>query len=479
MTEILAGDPSVAVTRLANGLTVASEAIPGVKTATVGIWVAAGSRHEHEDEHGLSHLIEHMAFKGTQRRSARQIAEDIENVGGEINAATSTEHTSYSARILGEDLGLAVDVLGDILANSVFESRELAREVNVILQEYAAVDDDPEDLVTDAFMEVAFEGQAIGRPILGRPDTIRSFDQDAIRSFMAREYVPDRMVLAAAGAVEHERLVALAEAALGAYPRREAPEPARASYTGGEARIRRKLEQANLVLGLPGVSFRDPGYFATHLFAQALGGGLTSRLWHEVRETRGLAYSVDAFHWPFTDCGLFGIGAGTSGQDLAELVEVVIATTAAATLSLGGDEVERAKAQLKVSLLDRARKPPVAASSAIGPPASRLGTCHSDRGDRSGSGGRGRCWKRCARPARATSSPATATLAAIGPIRRLPPPSRIAGIQAKALRGPTAPDHLDSAANRCPGGAARRLATPILALESSSDRPRYHSRLPP
>ena len=345
--------PSVPIrlTRLSNGVTVVTEAIPGVRTATVGIWVAAGSRHERADEHGLSHMIEHMAFKGTERRSARDIAEAIENVGGDINAATSTEFTSYTARVLGEDLGLAIDVLGDILTASRFDPIELAREANVVLQEYAAVEDTPDDVVGDAFLETAFAGQPIGRPILGRPETIRGFEADTIRAFIAREYTPDRMVLAAAGAVVHEEVVAAAEATLGQIAPGVAPDPEPGAYTGGERRMRRKLEQANLMIGLPGVSFRDEAYFATHIFAHALGGGLTSRLWHEVRETRGLAYSIDAFHWPFSDCGLFGLGAGTSGADLAELVEVSLAETRRAALDVGAVEVDRAKAQLKVALL--------------------------------------------------------------------------------------------------------------------------------
>ncbi|WP_375458772.1 M16 family metallopeptidase [uncultured Enterovirga sp.] len=357
MSGAVTSEPGIRVSHLDNGIAVVSEALPGVKTASVGVWVAAGSRHEHDDEHGLSHLIEHMAFKGTTRRSARRIAEDIENVGGEINAATSTEFTSYTARVLGEDTGLAIDVLGDILTGSLFDKVELAREVNVILQEYASVEDSPDDVVMDAFMEHAFAGQAIGRPILGRPETIRSFDAAKIQRFMEREYTPARMVVAAAGAVEHEAVVASAAAALGGIPARDAPTLGPASYTGGEKRLRRKLEQANLVIGLPGVSFRDPAYFALHMFAQALGGGLTSRLWYEVRETRGLAYAIDAFHWPFTDSGLFGIGAGTSREDLAELVDVVTATARATTEGLEADELARGKAQLKVSLLAALESP--------------------------------------------------------------------------------------------------------------------------
>src|SRR4051795_3521190 len=248
-------EETVRITRLNNGLTVATEMMPHVATATLGVWVGAGSRHERDDEHGLSHLIEHIAFKGTRRRSARKIAEDIENVGGEINAATSTEFTSYTARVLGENVDLALDVLGDILTDSRFDPAELAREKNVILQEYAAVEDTPDDLVTDAFMEIAFAGQPIGRPILGRPETITRFDGDMIRAFMTREYVPSRMVLAAAGAVDHDAIVGAAERQFGALSRITLLETPQASYTGGERRMARRLEQANVVIGLPGCSF--------------------------------------------------------------------------------------------------------------------------------------------------------------------------------------------------------------------------------
>ncbi|WP_407522564.1 M16 family metallopeptidase [Methylobacterium oryzisoli] len=349
--------PSLRLTHLPNGLTVATEPMPGVATATLGVWVGAGSRHEQAHEHGLSHLIEHMAFKGTGRRSARAIAEDIENVGGDINAATSAEQTSYTARVLGEDIAVALDVIGDILTNSVFEAGELAREKGVILQEYAAVEDTPDDVVYDAFTEAAFPDQPIGRPILGRPETIQSFDRAAIESYLAREYTPDRMVLAAAGAVEHEAIVAAAERHFGGLPARTPPDAVLGRYRGGERRMARKLEQANLVLGLPGLSFRDDGYYALHLFAQVLGGGLTSRLWHEVRETRGLAYEIHAFHWPFSDCGLFGIGAGTAGPDLPALVDVTVGCLADAARTLDAGELARAKAQLKVSLLSALETP--------------------------------------------------------------------------------------------------------------------------
>lgn len=409
-------DPAVRITRLANGLTVASEAISGVQTTHVGIWVAAGSRNERLAEHGLSHLLEHMAFKGTARRSARQIAEDIENVGGEINAATSAEHTAYTARVLPEDLGLAVDVLGDILTGSAFDPVELAREVNVILQEHAAVEDAPDDLVGDAFMEKAFAGQALGRPILGRPETVRGFGPEDLRGFVAREYLPGRMVLAGAGRIEHDRLADLAEGAFGALAPAAPPDLEPAAYTGGEARLRRRLEQANVILGLPGLSFRDARYFALHLFTQALGGGLTSRLWHEVRETRGLAYAVDAFHWPFTDCGVFGIGAATAPADLAELIDLALSLTRDAAATLSFDELERAKAQLKVALLGALESPAgrieraarqILAWGRVIPPEETV--AHVDA-----------VTVEAARAAGASLLEGPPTLAAVGPIRSLP-----------------------------------------------------------
>jgi predicted Zn-dependent peptidase len=422
-----ASDPAVRITRLGNGLTVATEAMAHVATATLGVWVGAGSRHEFAGEHGLSHLIEHMAFKGTARRSARQIAEDVENVGGEINAATSSEFTFYSARVLGENVDLALDVLADILMNSTFDPAELAREKGVILQEHAAVEDTPDDLIHDAFMETAFADQAIGRPILGTPDTIKSFGPEAIRAFMGREYAPERMVLAAAGAVEHDAIVAAAETTFGAVPAAQPGAMAPAHYVGGDRRLARKLEQANLIIGLPGCSFKDPCFYAMHMFAQVLGGGLTSRLWHEVRERRGLAYQVDAFHWPFSDCGVFGIGAGTAAADLAELVEVAIACARQATGDIDDAEIARAKAQLKVALLAALETPggriernarQLLAWGRVIPVdevVSRVDAVTVDDVRRAGK----------------ALLAGTPTVAAIGPIKRLPPLDRIAA----AFRG--------------------------------------------
>jgi predicted Zn-dependent peptidase len=418
-----AASPSLRTTRLDNGVTVVTEPMPGVATASLGVWVGAGSRNERADEAGLSHLIEHMAFKGTRTRSAQKIAEEIENVGGEINAATSTEGTSYTARVLGEDAGLALDVIGDILTDSVFDAGELAREKGVILQEYAAVEDTPDDVVYDAFTEAAFPDQPVGRPILGRPETIRSFDEAGIRAYLDREYTPDRIVVAGAGAVTHEAIVAAAERHFGGRPAKSAPASVPGVYGGGERRMPRKLEQANVVIGLPGLSFRDDRYYALHMFAQVLGGGLTSRLWQEVRETRGLAYEIQAFHWPFSDCGLFGIGAGTAGADLPELVDVTLAATARAARDLDAVEIARAKAQLKVSLLSALETPggriernarQILAWGRVIPAGEVIDKVDAVTGAD-------------VRAAAAAMLQGTPTLAAIGPIRKLPALDKIAG----------------------------------------------------
>ncbi len=223
----------VEVTKLANGLTVATERMPHLETASVGVWVGAGSRSERAHEHGISHLLEHMAFKGTATRSARRIAEEIEAVGGEINAATSVENTNYYARILADDMGLAVDILADILTESSFDPEELEREAHVVLQEIGAADDMPEDLVFDLLQQTAFPDQPIGRPILGTPETVTSFDSSALRTYLDRHYRTEQTVVAAAGAVDHAQVVRLVEARFAALPAGRAPEVETAVYRGG------------------------------------------------------------------------------------------------------------------------------------------------------------------------------------------------------------------------------------------------------
>lgn len=352
-------DPDVALTTLPSGLRIVSQRMDHAATVSLGIWIGAGARDEQPDEHGIAHLLEHMAFKGTARRSALQIAEEIENIGGDLNAATSVEYTCYTARVLGSDLALAVDILADILTSPALTEEELKREKSVILQEISAVQDTPDDLVYDRFLQAAFPDQPIGRPILGTAATVKSFTPDAIRGYLARNYHAGNMVLAASGAVDHDELVALARQHLADLPAKPAEPPHRASgeYRGGEARIGSDEEQVHLVLGLPGLPFTGGAHYALQIFASVLGGGLSSRLFQEVREQRGLAYAIDAFHWPFSDCGVFGIGAGTAPEDVGELIEVALGCLRQAAEDVSEAEVARARAQMKVGLLASLESP--------------------------------------------------------------------------------------------------------------------------
>lgn len=352
-------DPDVALTTLPSGLRVVSQRMDHAATVSLGIWIGAGSRDERPDEHGLAHLLEHMAFKGTARRSALEIAEEIESVGGDLNAATSVEYTCYTARVLGSDLGLAVDILADIITSPSLTEEELKREKGVILQEISAVQDTPDDLVYDRFLQAAFPDQPIGRPILGTAKTVKGFTPDAIRSYLSRNYHAGNMVLAASGAVDHAELVALAKEHLSKLPAAPATPLAREAgeYRGGEARVGSDEEQVHLVLGLPGLPFKGGQHYALQIFASVLGGGLSSRLFQEVREQRGLAYAIDAFHWPFSDCGVFGIGAGTAPEDAGELIEVALGCLRQAAEDVSEAEVARARAQMKVGLLASLESP--------------------------------------------------------------------------------------------------------------------------
>jgi predicted Zn-dependent peptidase len=342
---------SVTLEKLGFGITVVTDAMPHLKTAALGIWVGAGSRHEAEDEHGISHLLEHMAFKGTRRRSARQIAEEIEAVGGDLNATTSIEATAYYARVLGEHVPLALDILSDILTDPLFDVAELAREQGVIIQEIGAAYDTPDDLVFDLFQARAFPGQPVGRSILGTAESVRSFTSARLRAYLGKHYRAPRMIVAAAGAVDHKMIVAEVERRLESVPAADSMPPSPARYGGGFELRSRELEQVHLVLGLEGRSYHAPEIYALQVFTSLLGGGLSSRLFQEAREKRGLCYSISAFHSPYADAGLFGVYAGTDPGDTDELMQVVVGELASAAEGANEAEVERAKAQMKVGLL--------------------------------------------------------------------------------------------------------------------------------
>ena len=343
----------VECTRLKSGLTVVTENMPHLESVALGVWIKSGSRDETKEEHGIAHLLEHMAFKGTARRSARDIAEQIENVGGEVNAATSTETTSYYARILKDDVPLAVDILADILTESSFDHEELEREQQVILQEIGAANDTPDDVVFDRFAETAFANQTIGRPILGTPETVTSFTPDQIRAYLARNYTTDRMFIVGAGAIDHDSFVRQAEERFASLPEvANAPlasEPAR--YIGGEVRETRDLMDAQVLLGFEGKAYHARDFYCSQILANILGGGMSSRLFQEVREHRGLCYSVYAFHWGFSDTGIFGVHAATGGENLPELMPVIIEELRKSSMQIEEQEIDRARAQIRAQLL--------------------------------------------------------------------------------------------------------------------------------
>jgi predicted Zn-dependent peptidase len=342
---------SVELTRLPSGLTVVTDAMAHLESASLGVWVGAGSRDEREDEHGVSHLLEHMAFKGTKRRTARQIAEEIEAVGGDLNAATSVETTAYYARVLKADVPLALDVLSDILADPSFDSAELKREQNVVVQEIGAVEDDPSDLVFEYLQEEAFPDQPVGRSILGTPDSVCGFRPDDLRAYLARNYRAPDMVVVATGAVNHASVVADVERRFASFTAPAGPEPLPAKFGGGSHVERRDLEQAHIAFGLEGLPQRDPSLFSLQIFSSVMGGGMSSRLFQEVRETRGLCYSIYCYHAPYSDTGFFGLYAGTDSKTAPELMQVVIDELRAATGNVTEAEIARAKAQMKAGLL--------------------------------------------------------------------------------------------------------------------------------
>lgn len=332
-------------------MTVLTHAMPHLESVSLGVWVKAGSRCEFDAEHGISHLLEHMAFKGTKSRTARQIAEEVETVGGDMNAATSVEQTGYFVRVLKDDVPLAADILADILQNSLFREEELRREQHVIVQEIGASHDDPDHYVFDLFQGAAFPEQAIGRNILGTVDSVRGFTGDDLRAYMDRNYVGERMVLAAAGNLDHDQLVDIASKKFAGFRANGAAEPTAARYVGGEHRLERDHEQAHIILGLEGRPYNSDGFYAAQILSGILGGGMSSRLFQQVREARGLCYSIYAFHWAFADSGIFGVAAATNESDLGTLLPVILDELNAATRDITEEEVVRARNQIRAGLL--------------------------------------------------------------------------------------------------------------------------------
>ncbi|QDY69512.1 M16 family metallopeptidase [Qingshengfaniella alkalisoli] len=342
---------SVNIHRLANGMRIVTESMPGLKSASIGLWVSAGGRHERPEQNGIAHFLEHMAFKGTKRRNALQIAEAIEDVGGYINAYTSREVTAYYARVLQDDVILALDVISDIVLNPVFDQREIEVERGVILQEIGQALDTPDDIVFDWLQEVAYPDQPMGRTILGPAERVGGFGRDDLAGFVGERYGPEQMILSAAGAVDHDQIVREAEKIFGHMTPVKFLDPIAARFSGGEFRREKQLEQAHFTLGLESPNYRDTEIYTAQIYANALGGGMSSRLFQELRERRGLCYTIFAQAGAYADTGMLTIYAGTGGDQLQGLAEVTIDELRKAADGMTTEELERARAQMKAGML--------------------------------------------------------------------------------------------------------------------------------
>ncbi|SFA85700.1 Predicted Zn-dependent peptidase [Poseidonocella pacifica] len=336
---------------LDNGFRIVTEQMPGLQSAAIGVWVTAGGRNERREQNGIAHFLEHMAFKGTKTRTALQIAEAIEDVGGYINAYTSREATAYYARVLQNDVPLALDVISDILLNPLFEQSEIEVERGVILQEIGQALDTPDDVIFDWLQEEAYPEQALGRTILGPVERVRGFSREDLTGFVSEQYGPEQMILAAAGAVDHDALVKAAEKLFGGLTRGKstAQEPAR--FHGGERRVVKDLEQAHMALAFEGPNYRNAEIYTAQIYATALGGGMSSRLFQEIRERRGLCYTIFAQAGAYADSGMMTIYAGTSEAEVPGLADITMDEIRRAADDMSAEEVARARAQMKAGLL--------------------------------------------------------------------------------------------------------------------------------
>lgn len=340
------------ITTLPTGLRVVTDTVPSVESVSVGVWVDVGTRNEDMAHNGVAHMVEHMLFNGTSSRSSLQIAEAIESVGGQINAYTGRETTAYYVHLLKEDTRLALDILSDMIQRATFPDHELEKERGVIVQEIGMANDTPDDIIFDYYQETAYPDQALGAPILGRSDIIESMTKETMQSYVRRFYTPSNMVVSAAGNVSHDEMVRMVSDLFSQMPNDNKSASQAARYEGGEARHAKDLEQAHIVMGFQGISRFDPDFYAAMLLATVLGGGMSSRLFQEIREKRGLVYSIYGSHTSYHDDGQFEIYAGTGGEKLPELVPVVCDELMKMVQApVPEDELMRAQSQLRASIL--------------------------------------------------------------------------------------------------------------------------------
>ncbi|MDA8699745.1 insulinase family protein [Amylibacter sp.] len=342
---------NVRVTTLDNGFRIVTERMPGLKSASLGVWVSAGCRNERLQQNGIAHFLEHMAFKGTKKRNALQIAEAIEDVGGYINAYTSREMTAYYVRVLEDDVPLALDVISDIVLNSVFDPKELEIERGVILQEIGQSLDTPDDIIFDWLQDTAYPDQAMGRAILGSTENVRSFSREDLQNFVTEHYGPEQMVLSAAGSVDHDALVEEARSLFGDLNRTPKFSNEPSKFIGGEVRVIKDLEQAHFALSFESASYLDDNIYTAQIYSTALGGGMSSRLFQEIREKRGLCYSIYASAGAFADSGMMTIYSGTSSNDISGLANITIDEIKRSASDMTDEEVARSRSQMKAGML--------------------------------------------------------------------------------------------------------------------------------
>ena len=336
---------------LKNGFRIVTENMPGLKSASIGIWINAGGRHERIEQNGIAHFLEHMAFKGTSRRSSVQIAEAIEDVGGYINAYTSREMTAYYARVLAGDVALALDVVSDIVLNPIFDPAEIEVERGVILSEIGQALDTPDDIIFDWLQEVSYPDQPLGRSILGPEERVANFKKWDLSTFVSENYGANQMILAAAGAVDHDKIVLQCEEIFGDLVARKQSPVLPGHFQGGEIRQVKDLEQAHFALAFESPNYKNPDIYTAQVFATAFGGGMSSRLFQEIREKRGLCYSIFASVGAYCDTGTLTMYAGTSGDKVSELANITMDELKRAADDMGEAEVARARAQMKAGLL--------------------------------------------------------------------------------------------------------------------------------
>ncbi|MEY2393183.1 M16 family metallopeptidase [Wolbachia endosymbiont of Tettigetta isshikii] len=340
------------VTKLDNGLRIITEQVRDVDSVALSIRVGVGSRVESANENGISHFLEHMAFKGTKTRTAFEIAKAFDDIGGVFNASTGRESTSYYAKVLKKDIKTGIDILIDILMNSTFPEDELEREKGVVTQEIFQTNDSPSDIIFDKYFEAAYKDQPFGRSILGTQDTVKSFTREDLNSYINEHYFGENTMFSVAGNVEHEEVVQLTKNFLSKIHAKELEKKQNANYTGGEYLEHRKLDQVHLLIGLPSVSRHDDRYHTFRVLDSILGGGMSSRLFQEVRERQGLVYSVYSFNSSYTDTGILSIFAGTDSNNLDKLLKSI--TKELKKLSAGDlkeEEVNRVKERIKSQIL--------------------------------------------------------------------------------------------------------------------------------